>query len=747
MNQTLEKNICNLPDGVANREVNDLHERAKRHLDPALRYACKSWHKHLTDGHTIRTPAISSALHRFLEKKFLFWLEVLSVLGAAREAVDALDVTAKWLEMSPTLDLINDCFRFVMGFFEIISTSCPHIYHSALPLCPRKSIVRSLYESHARPFARIVRGLPDSWGSSIAVARFASQIYTAVWSPCSRFIAILLGERIEILDAVTLSRVTTLYSPEGCLSSQLVFSPNTRLLTSYGGHLMKFTSWDLQTGGLVSSITLGLPGRYWPLLIYPTCGAMVAGLHCGKPIFTIFICDVLSGTHKYSHPVEGEFLGEIWTHGECLRFATVDSGSMTTWEVGFASPHTPTPVECLPIPDNFHPGRYELHPTSSRLAFATERSLVVWDAQHSKFLLQSTDFNYSTVWPMSFSSDGRFLVCSTGSGGIHLWKESPTGYTLHQKFTPNPSSLSYVRVSPDGESITALDGWDSPSDGLTILLWRIADSNTSLSDISALTVRRYQGPLIVELSSDEVLAAVARRFRDTVTVLDLKFGITRLTIDTGMGVHAVGVDGSAVVVVGEGKIITWSLPAGNNVLNPRAGVNDSVLTTTFNCPSFVLRVLRPISVSPDLRRIAIIGRYKYYQGPLYLYDVPTGNLLAPKFVREPFTVSFSPDGHEVWSDSYTGGRNGWKIAEDSKSNAIGLKHLESRTGPPGCFPFQSSRGYEVTDDRWVLSPGRKRLLWLPPGWRLDHKDRRWSGRFLMLLGSKLPEPVILELEE
>jgi len=30
---------------------------------------------------------------------FLFWLEVLSVLGTIRNAVDALEVAAKWLEV------------------------------------------------------------------------------------------------------------------------------------------------------------------------------------------------------------------------------------------------------------------------------------------------------------------------------------------------------------------------------------------------------------------------------------------------------------------------------------------------------------------------------------------------------------------------------------------------------------------------------------------------------------------------
>jgi len=99
MNKTLEKNMCDLPDAVANCDVGDLRERTEKYLNPALRYACKSWHKHLTDEHTIRTPTITSALHRFLEKKFLFWLEVLSALGAAREAVDALEVAAKWLEV------------------------------------------------------------------------------------------------------------------------------------------------------------------------------------------------------------------------------------------------------------------------------------------------------------------------------------------------------------------------------------------------------------------------------------------------------------------------------------------------------------------------------------------------------------------------------------------------------------------------------------------------------------------------
>ena len=101
MDRTLEKNMCKLPEAVPNSDVRDLEGRIERYIDPALQYACRSWHSHLVDRHTpsIDTREITSALHRFLERKFLFWLEVVSVLGAVRNAVEALQATVGWLEV------------------------------------------------------------------------------------------------------------------------------------------------------------------------------------------------------------------------------------------------------------------------------------------------------------------------------------------------------------------------------------------------------------------------------------------------------------------------------------------------------------------------------------------------------------------------------------------------------------------------------------------------------------------------
>jgi hypothetical protein len=97
MNHSLEQNILLLPNYALNSEVEDLEIRVKDHISVALQYACKSWFSHLIEVRGDIT-AIISALHSFLEKGLLAWLEVLSVIGAARDAIIALGKLILWLQ-------------------------------------------------------------------------------------------------------------------------------------------------------------------------------------------------------------------------------------------------------------------------------------------------------------------------------------------------------------------------------------------------------------------------------------------------------------------------------------------------------------------------------------------------------------------------------------------------------------------------------------------------------------------------
>jgi len=97
MGKSLKKNMCSIPNYALNSEVKDLMKRIEDSgIRGALEYACRSWHKHIA-GMNHRTEKVISALTCFLEEKFLFWLEVLSILGAVGNAVHALNVTVKWL--------------------------------------------------------------------------------------------------------------------------------------------------------------------------------------------------------------------------------------------------------------------------------------------------------------------------------------------------------------------------------------------------------------------------------------------------------------------------------------------------------------------------------------------------------------------------------------------------------------------------------------------------------------------------
>ena len=96
MDKCLEENMCSIPDYALNSEVVDLPKRIEESgIHGALQYACRSWHKHLIVTEYQSTDIVAALCH-FLEQKFLFWLEVLSVLGAVSDAAHALNTTVQW---------------------------------------------------------------------------------------------------------------------------------------------------------------------------------------------------------------------------------------------------------------------------------------------------------------------------------------------------------------------------------------------------------------------------------------------------------------------------------------------------------------------------------------------------------------------------------------------------------------------------------------------------------------------------
>ena len=137
--------------------------------------------------------------------------------------------------MNPLFNTIADCLRFVTEFFDVISQSAPHIYHSALLLAPKSSLVRKLYGHQIySPGVRVVTGIPLSWDSSAATLGTTVDVHSAVWSPCGRFIAANLHDlEVGVWNSATLESVSDLRLPTMPVKVtpySLAFSPNGHLL-------------------------------------------------------------------------------------------------------------------------------------------------------------------------------------------------------------------------------------------------------------------------------------------------------------------------------------------------------------------------------------------------------------------------------------------------------------------------------------------------------------------------------------
>jgi hypothetical protein len=92
----LKFNICKLESSyLANSDVPDLDSRIAKHIPRALTYACIFWVDHLE--HAFEQDLLVKVESLF-ERKFLFWLEVLSLKSRVGLALPALSSVLKWLQ-------------------------------------------------------------------------------------------------------------------------------------------------------------------------------------------------------------------------------------------------------------------------------------------------------------------------------------------------------------------------------------------------------------------------------------------------------------------------------------------------------------------------------------------------------------------------------------------------------------------------------------------------------------------------
>ncbi|KAI9376536.1 WD40-repeat-containing domain protein [Aspergillus egyptiacus] len=127
-----------------------------------VQYACRHWVDHLAALDDIKPESASLAdggpVHRFMQNKFLFWLEALSVmkhLTLSIHQLNKLQTMINKTENPKLYDFVQDAGRFVLRFRPIIEQSPLQLYCSALVFSSSKCLVRSQYSSLIPPWIKI----------------------------------------------------------------------------------------------------------------------------------------------------------------------------------------------------------------------------------------------------------------------------------------------------------------------------------------------------------------------------------------------------------------------------------------------------------------------------------------------------------------------------------------------------------------------------------------------------------------
>ena len=601
------------------------------------------------------------------------------------------------------LDTARDYFNFVARFFEVINLSAPHIYHSALELSPHSSIIRKHYHHYLKP--RVVYGLPNSWDQPAAViGNYGS--YT--WSPSGQSFSALASASVEIWDAVTLAKLSTLHisNPDpklqdpGSMHDQLdllSYSPDGHSLTSCFGSAI--TIWDIQTGGVIEEIEAEATSSLPQTLMWSLDGKAIGTVFPAEEgTWVVCVYNVALGTKVSTGTFLSSYKPCLWPHNNSLRIMTMHS------DVGFKVINI---FEIWPEFVNRLVESFSINldvcgtlirlisfsPTTYRISVITGKyphpcAIFAFDVQKSEVLLQRCGpFNAA-----HFSPDGNLLIASGQFGDTYIWRyASDQGYALWRKFP----RWGYIENSPRGYQF-------SPTSSSILLSSSMSLEVRQLEDLAT-------GPPMdayyhyTEFSADGTYLVTATEKGQVITITNLHKGSTEF-VDIKFGLCALILTGNILLVQGEDILVAWRLTAEGTV-NGATGVRRVDYSHSLWSKPLQERCTVQFWVDGHT------GVVKHAE-TLICYNTETGEELDPASIKSPLPSSFS-----------------WK---DPNSQYHGFKDWSSFT----CHEFTNcddpSKEHLVDSDPWYKEGWVKcpegeyqHWFWLPVTWRPSWEEAHW----------------------
>ncbi|KAJ7726681.1 WD40-repeat-containing domain protein [Mycena maculata] len=497
----LKFNICDLLTSyLRNVNIPDIKWRIQTYISGQLQYACRFWADHLA--------AISYDSNRaqaagtFLLNQFLFWLEIMSLLGTVGHAQNALSKFILWAkEESPTVQFARDAKRFVAFFADAINQSAPHIYLSALPLAPTESEIAKRFRPQFAFLISMGRRQLIRWPALVGVLDHPSGVSSVAFSPDGNQIVSGSNDKtLHLWDAETGQALSDPFQGHTDSIRCVTFSPDGKqVVSSSDDKTMRL--WDAETGqGLgdpfechtewVNSVAFSPDGKWvvsgsndktvrlWDAKTRKAVGNPFEGhidrvrsvafspdgkqIASGSSDKTVRLWDIETG-QALQHPFEG--------HSDCVtsvafspdgKFIVSGSEDKTVrlWDAETG--------QAVGDPFKGHTGwviSVAYSPDGKRIVSGSEDTTVcLWDAETGKALCDPFKGHTNRVRSVAFSPDGKQIVSSSYDTTVRLW-DAETVEALQHPFEGHTNRVRSVAFSPDGKQIV------SGSYDKTVCLW------------------------------------------------------------------------------------------------------------------------------------------------------------------------------------------------------------------------------------------------------------------------------------
>ncbi|KAG8709525.1 hypothetical protein FRC11_005476 [Ceratobasidium sp. 423] len=500
MKQQLRFNICNLESSfVPDDRVPNLKNRIEDSISPTLFYACRFWGNHPQETHVPNSDELQNILRDFLTARLLFWMEVLNLSKCIGMGASTLLQIRTWMlrkNLWPNIRKeVSDAQKFLVQFGASGCSSCtPHIYISALPLCPRSSSVYENYRKCTRGLTSDVLGLAPAEKAQTELVSFngESMIHSVVFSPDGTRIVSGASNGViqtwDVYNGTTISKpllghsrsiLSVAISPDGAFVisgssdrtvrvweastgnahgkvleghtnsvNSVVFSQTKPILIASGSSDKTIRLWDMQSCNQLGFPLEGHSGPVNSIAFSPTSTRLVSG----SVDKSIRIWDSLSGTLLLP-PIIGH-LGSVNSVAFSPDGARIVSGShdqtIRIWDADTGLP--------LGQPFNGHTGWVKsvafVSDCTRIVSGSFDRTIRVWDVQTGKELGQPFEGHTGWVSSVAFSPEGSYIISSSSDKTIRLWDAYPdAGHNPHfEEHTPS---------NRDNEHSQAFDSsWD-----------------------------------------------------------------------------------------------------------------------------------------------------------------------------------------------------------------------------------------------------------------------------------------------